>query len=52
MAEIIIYKKNPCPYCDRAMNFLDGRDLKYQVVDLTNDIGELQNLKQKYANTK
>lgn len=49
MAEIIVYKKNPCPYCDRAMNFLDGRDLKYQVVDLTDKMDELQKMKQKWG---
>ncbi len=49
MAEIVIYKKNPCPYCDRAMNLLNGRDLKYEVIDLTNDAAGLQNLKQKWG---
>jgi glutaredoxin 3 len=49
MAEIILYKKNPCPYCDRAINLLNGRDLKFQVVDLTNNMDELQKLKTKWG---
>ncbi|HRO66761.1 MAG TPA: glutaredoxin domain-containing protein [Pseudobdellovibrionaceae bacterium] len=35
MAKIVMYKKNPCPYCDRAKNLLDGKGAKYEVIDLT-----------------
>ncbi len=49
MAKIIVYKKNPCPYCDRAMNLLNGRDLKYEVIDLTDKMDEFQALKQKWG---
>lgn len=49
MAEIILYKKNPCPYCDRALNLLKGRDLEVQVIDLTDKMDELQKLKQKWG---
>jgi len=33
--EIKLYKKIPCPYCDRAINFLNARNLQYEVIDLT-----------------
>ena len=46
-ATIKMYKKNPCPYCDRAKSLLDEKGLKYEVVDLTNNIAELEALKAK-----
>lgn len=46
-AQIKLIKKNPCPYCDRAMNFLKNKGLEVEVVDLTDNLDELQNLKQK-----
>jgi glutaredoxin 3 len=49
MAEIVVYKKNPCPFCDRAINLLNGKDLKYQVVDLTGKEDEILKLKEKWG---
>jgi glutaredoxin 3 len=49
MAEITVYKKNPCPFCDRAINFLNGKDLKINVIDLTDKMDELQKLKSQYG---
>lgn len=49
MAEVIVYKKNPCPYCDRAMNLLNGKGVTYQVIDLTDKLDELQKLKEKWG---
>ena len=46
-ATIKLYKKDPCPYCDRAKTFLDNKGFKYEVVDLTNKMDELESLKQK-----
>lgn len=40
-------KKNPCPYCDRAMNFFNARELQVEIVDLTNNLDELQTWKEK-----
>ncbi len=45
MAKVLLYKKNPCPYCDRAVNFLEGRGIAYDVVDLTNNLDELDRIK-------
>ncbi len=49
MAEVIVYKKNPCPYCDRAMNLLNDKGVTYQVIDLTDKLDELQKLKEKWG---
>ena len=40
-------KKDPCPYCDRAMNFFKGKGLEVEIVDLTNNLGEMQTWKEK-----
>lgn len=49
MADILLYKKNPCPFCDRAINLLEGRGLKFDIVDLTDRMDELQKIKQQYG---
>lgn len=45
MAKVLMYKKNPCPYCDRAANFLEGRGIEFDVVDLTGKQDELDKIK-------
>lgn len=45
MAKVLMYKKNPCPYCDRAVNFLEGRGIEFEVVDLTGKQDELEKIK-------
>jgi glutaredoxin 3 len=45
MAKVLIYKKDPCPYCDRAVNFLNGKGIAYDVVDLTNKPEEIDRIK-------
>jgi len=46
-AQIKMYKKNPCPYCDRAVHFFEDKGLKVEIIDLSNNLQELQVLKQK-----
>lgn len=46
-ATIKMYKKIPCPYCERAKTFLDNKGWKYEVVDLTDKPSELEALKNK-----
>lgn len=46
-AKIKLIKKNPCPYCDRAINFLNQKGLQVEIVDLTNNLDELQTIKEK-----
>lgn len=45
MAQITIYKKDPCPYCDRAINFLNGKGLAYDMIDLTDKPEEIERIK-------
>ncbi len=40
-------KKDPCPFCDRAMNFFKARNLEVEVVDLTGKWDELMEWKNK-----
>lgn len=45
MAKVTIYKKVPCPYCDRARNFLDAKGVKYDLIDLTGKEEEMAKIK-------
>lgn len=45
--KVLIIKKNPCPYCDRAKVLLDNKGIKYDVLDLTDNLDELDKWKQK-----
>lgn len=45
MAEVVMYKKNPCPYCDRAKTLLDNKGVQYKVIDLTDNPDELEKIK-------
>ena len=40
-------KKDPCPYCDRAMNFFRAKGVEVEIIDLTNNLDEMQTWKQK-----
>lgn len=45
MAKVLMYKKDPCPYCDRAINFLNSRDIEFDIVDLTGKPEEIDRIK-------
>ncbi|MGE5086790.1 MAG: glutaredoxin domain-containing protein [Bacillota bacterium] len=45
MAKVLMYKKDPCPYCDRAVNFLNAKGIPYDIVDLTNKPEEIDRIK-------
>lgn len=47
MAKVLMVKKNPCPYCDRAKNLLDRKGIPFEVIDLTDKMDELQAWKEK-----
>ena len=40
-------KKDPCPYCDRALNFLKAKGAEVEIIDLTDRLHELADWKQK-----
>ncbi|MGZ3769904.1 MAG: glutaredoxin domain-containing protein [Bdellovibrio sp.] len=46
MAKVLMYKKDPCPYCDRAINFLNNRGIEFEMVDLTGKPEEIDRIKQ------
>lgn len=45
MAAVLIYKKDPCPYCDRAINLLNSKEISYDVIDLTGKPEEIDRIK-------
>lgn len=45
-AKVIIYTKDPCPYCVRAITFLTNREIPFQEIDLTGQQGEMDRIKQ------
>ena len=36
--KVLIYTRNNCVWCDRAKNLLDIKNLKYDEIDLSDDI--------------
>ena len=34
---ITVYSKNECPFCERAKQLLESRDVEYQVIDVQED---------------
>lgn len=44
-AKVVMYKKDPCPYCDRAENFFKAHDVVYEKIDLTGKPEEIQKMK-------
>lgn len=47
MAKVVLVKKNPCPFCDRAINLLNAKEAQYEVIDLTDKMDELNAWKEK-----
>lgn len=47
IAKIKMVKKDPCPYCDRAMNFFNAKGVEVEIVDLTHNLDQLQVWKEK-----
>lgn len=45
MAKVLIYTKDPCPYCVRAINFFNEQGITYEEKDLTDNYEEMQRLK-------
>lgn len=47
MAKVLMIKKNPCPFCDRAKNLLDSKGIAFETLDLTDNMDELNSWKEK-----
>lgn len=39
-------KKNPCAFCDRALNLLKGKGFEVEIIDLTGNWDEIQKWKE------
>ena len=46
-AKVTMVKKNPCPYCERALTFFENRNIHVDIVDLTGKPEELIEWKNK-----
>ena len=42
---MLMYKKDPCPFCDRAINFMNAKGITYEVIDLTGRPEEIDRIK-------
>lgn len=45
MAKVVVYSKDPCPYCVRAMRLLDEKGVAYEEIDLTDRPDEINRIK-------
>ena len=37
MSQVTVYVTTYCPYCDAAKRWLNGMDIAYETIDVTND---------------
>lgn len=44
-AKVVIYTKDPCPYCVRAISFFNENGIQFEEVDLTEQPQEIERLK-------
>jgi len=45
MAKVVIYTKDPCPYCVRAINMLNEKEISFEEIDLTDNFTEMDRIK-------
>lgn len=44
-AKVVIYTKDPCPYCVRAIHFFNEYGIEFEEIDLTDKPEEIDRLK-------
>lgn len=44
-AKVVIYTKDPCPYCVRAIHFFVEHGIKFEEIDLTDRPDEIDRIK-------
>lgn len=44
-AKVIIYTKDPCPFCVRAINFMTEEGIQFEEIDLTDTPEKIQQIK-------
>ncbi len=47
MAKVVMYSKDPCPYCVAAKKFMQNRGIEFQEIDLTGQPDEMDKMKEK-----
>jgi len=52
MADIVIYSKDYCPYCDRAKALLKRKGQSFKEIDVTNNAGLQQEMISKSGGRK
>jgi glutaredoxin 3 len=45
MAKVVIYTKDPCPYCVRAINFMNDKGITFEEIDLTDNFDAMDKIK-------
>lgn len=45
MAKVVMYSKDPCPYCVAAKRFMAARGIEFQEIDLTGKQDEIDKIK-------
>lgn len=45
--KVTIYTKDPCPYCVRAIQFMNNRGIIFEEIDLTGQEEQINQIKQK-----
>ncbi|MFQ5719288.1 MAG: thioredoxin-disulfide reductase [Acidobacteriota bacterium] len=51
MTEVVVYSKDWCPYCDWAKRLLDEKGVKYDEIDVTEDMAQLDRMIQRSGRT-
>lgn len=45
MAKVVMYSKDPCPYCVHAKRLLNEKGISFEEIDLTDRPEEIQRIK-------
>ncbi len=45
MAKVIMYSKDPCPFCVNAKRLLNDKGIPFEEIDLTDQPAEMQRIK-------
>ena len=45
MAKVVMYSKDPCPYCVAAKRFMQNRGIEFEEIDLTGNSEEMDRIK-------
>lgn len=48
-AKVILYSKDPCPYCVNAKRLLSNKGVSYEEIDLTDKPDEMQRIKNQFG---